>query len=532
MWTAAPLAGIVAIALFFHLWGIQRDLPYITDDATWVVNPAIWIAATGDLNPHVFGNPGSTLIYPLAGIYHAWNAVVHDGSWLHRDASLRTISRPGSGDARLPEFHLIARLLTVAYALLSIVLVYRIGDEIFGRDVALLGALFAALHPTEVFDKRVRPDSASLFFGLLALWCCLRLLRRPTITNQILAGVAIGLAIGTKYYLGTLVAVLLVVDGLMLWERRSQPDHWRAAWLGTAVGLGAVALGFLVSTPYFLLDHVTALQDLRVQMRASHPGADGLTWIGNLFWYLEVLPSSLSWPQSAAALVGIAVAIWKRTVEPALLLIFTATFLIGISNSGLHWERWLIPVLPIFALFAAAGLVFTVACLSRHLGLPRHVQLTALAVLTGVCCHSSLERLVRIDRLHSRPSTSVLARQWMTENLARGSRITFEWETLPPPLKADQLESSLWIARDARCNFTELSMSTLGVRGTLDWYKQRSYRYLVTSQTYYAYYPENADRYPKEAAFYRQLLAEGRLLYEVSPSAEHQGPAIRIYELQ
>jgi len=526
------LTGILAVALFFHLWGIQRDLPYITDDATWVVNPAIRIAATGDLNPHVFGNPGSTLIYPLSAAYHIWNAAAHDGRWFHFDAGLRTLPQPGSGDARLSRFHLLGRLFTVLYALLSILLVYRIGRETIGRQAALLGALFAALYPSEMFDKRVRPDSASLFFGLLTLWFCVRLFRRPTIANQLLAGVAIGLAIGTKYYLGTLVAVLLVVDAMILWQHDSAAGNRRATYLGIVAGLGAVALGFALCTPYFFLDLATAMRDLKEQMRTSHIGADGLSPIGNLLWYLTVLPASLSWPQTAAAVVGIALAIWKHRFEQILLLVFAVTFLLGISSSALHWERWLIPVLPVFALFAAHGLLTTVAQLTGRFGLRHLVQSLSLVALIGICCLPSVQRLVQMDRLYSNPSTSVLARQWMTENLPKGSSIAFEWETLPPPLKADTTNPGFWVNRDAGRNLSELSMSRLAVRGTINWYAQRAFRYLVTSDLFYAYYPEHADRYPQEAAFYRELLTQGRLIYQVSPSAEHTGPEIRIYEIR
>src|SRR5207253_1016019 len=59
-------AAIVAVFLACSLWGLERDLPYTpeVDEPSFVV-PAGRIAATGDLNPHWFGHPGSTVICPL-----------------------------------------------------------------------------------------------------------------------------------------------------------------------------------------------------------------------------------------------------------------------------------------------------------------------------------------------------------------------------------------------------------------------------------------------------------------------------------
>ena len=47
--------------------GLTKALPYEPEtDEPVFVQPAARIAATGDLNPHWFGHPGATVIYPLA----------------------------------------------------------------------------------------------------------------------------------------------------------------------------------------------------------------------------------------------------------------------------------------------------------------------------------------------------------------------------------------------------------------------------------------------------------------------------------
>lgn len=517
------LACILALTLGLHLWGIQRDLPYITEDPAFV-KAAARVATSGDLNPRWFGHPGSTVIYPLAVVYHGWYALVHGGSWLRSDPGLETTYR-----ASPAEFHLLGRLLTVVYALLSVLIVYQIGRETFGEDAATIGVLLAALYPTAVFDKMVRTDSASVFFAWLGLWRCLRLYDRPSAANQLLAGAAVGCAIGTKYYLGMLVAVLIIVDALVMWR---DVHRRKAALLGVVVGLVAVALAFALTTPYFFLDYATAAKDLHTELRSSQLGADGLSATQNFFWYLTTaLPSTISLPQIIAAGVGIGLSIWTRQPRQVLLAAFAVIFLIGISTSSLHWTRWLIPALPAFALFAAHGLEAAVAQLSVRLHLPRLLQRSVLWFAALLLAAPSASRVIQIDRLHANPSTNVLARQWIESNLPQGSQLAFEWQTVPPPLTADRLALGKWVDRDHGCNFIELSVSTLAAKKTLSSFRRDGYRYLITSSTYYAYYPANAERYPAEAAFYQTLLTNGRLLYQLTPSATHEGDEIRIYEV-
>ena len=65
------LICVIIIAFGFYVWTIQRDLPFTPEiDEPIFVLPAIRMASSGNLNPGWFGNPGSTVIYPLALRYH------------------------------------------------------------------------------------------------------------------------------------------------------------------------------------------------------------------------------------------------------------------------------------------------------------------------------------------------------------------------------------------------------------------------------------------------------------------------------
>ena len=58
------------IAFIMYIWGIKQNLPYTpeVDEKIWV-GRAVMMANTGSANPGWFGNPGSTVIYPMAMVF-------------------------------------------------------------------------------------------------------------------------------------------------------------------------------------------------------------------------------------------------------------------------------------------------------------------------------------------------------------------------------------------------------------------------------------------------------------------------------
>ena len=292
-------------------------------------------------------------------------------------------------------------------------------------------------------------------------------------------------------------------------------------------------LGFALSTPYFFLDYTTAAQNLRlIGLSSTEVAIHGTHPVGNLVWYLtDALPRAVSWPQVVAAVVGTALVVWQRAPQQLLLLVFVGTFLIPLSLHPWQAERWLVPALPAFALLAAHGLRVVVAQGGARTHAP--AALVRAGTILGVIALMLLPtaQLVRMHRRYAQPSTYVLARKWVEENLPRGSFVAYEWETLPSPLNATKIGAGNWVNHDRDRELIELQMSKLSVRGTIDYYRRNQYQYLVTSSFMYGVYPADPQHYPVEAAFYRELLAKGRLLHQVDASPDREGGEIRIYQL-
>jgi len=517
-------AAIVAVFLACSLWGLEQDLPYTpeVDEPSFVV-PAGRIAATGNLNPHWFGHPGSTVIYPLAGLYHLWQAAAHGGTWLHPTRQMAETFR-----ASPSEFFLIGRLLMVAFAVFGFPLVHQIGRQTLGERAGLIAAWLTAICPLLVAHAQlVRTDTACFFFALLALAACLRLLDDASPGRQLLAGAAVGLAIATKYSLAALLPVLLVADMLTLRSTRRRDD----GWLGVALGLLAVPAAFALTSPYFFIELPAALADVRYETSKGHLGADTLSPWRNLWWYVtQAFPASLGWPVTLAAGAGLVLLAWRRRPSELLLLTFVLAVMLELAFSRLHWERWLIPILPVVALAAGGALCDGIARLRLGARPARAVSAAAVLVLSLAPAYGT----IRLGLQHTNPSTRRAARDWIVARVPGGSRIAQEWYTAP--LVADDFygysrDRYAPVTVDSGKRFLVLERHALADGRTLVDYRREGFEYLVASNAMYDRYLAEADRYAAEAEFYRTLFREGELLEQFSPSRVRGGPIIRVYRL-
>jgi hypothetical protein len=507
------LAAIVAVALWSHLWGVRGDLPwaYASDEGQFAVL-AIRMAHEGDPNPRWFGHPGSTFLYPLAALFRVANALDAGVPVGAHDPGLA--ARVGGDPGR---YFSAGRVISALYAVAALPLLFLVGRRAWDEATALVGTWLALLSPiTLEHAQMLRTDSAGLFWGLLALWLVLRVLDRPSLGRHVVAGLATGAAIGTRYLLATLVPILVAADLVAAWRVRDDAAAGRALVVASLAGLACVVLGFVLTTPYFLLDFPTVWANLAHEVREEHLGADGLGFAGNLWWYWSTaLPRALPAAVLALAALGVALAAWRRNAAALLVVSFAAVFVVAISTATLHWQRWLIQIAPLVALLAASALVAIVRGIARRAG-ARPAIATALVVLaTALVSAEPARAYFRFALAQARPSTKIVAREWMVRNLDPRSTVVADFYTAPlhdTPLRADYHFS-------------------LAANGTLEEYVRAGYDYAMVSDAIYTRYRREPRRYAKEVAFYDALFRTGRLVKRFGPADAERGPTISLYAL-
>lgn len=508
------LLTIILLNFGFRLWSIDRgSLWDVHIDELPRVSRAIYVASTGEFNHGYFNHPSSTVIYPLAFIYHLWGIITFEGEFLQANPRLSTAYQQNPG-----EFFLLGRYLIAALTTAGVPLFYHLGQRAFNSRVSLLGTAWWVIIPGITFYSQVvRDDMAAIFFNLLSLWLCLKLVDQPSTRLQILAGSAIGLAIATRYFMAALGPVLVAGDALLLWRYRALPHQWRPFLLKAGLGLVCIILAFIISTPYFLIDLSEVQADLAFERRTTHVGGDGLSPLGNFTWYLTyAIPGAITSQWAILALIGLALTLFKLTAKQALLLGFSLFFLVFISLQALHWDRWVLPIAPILILYAANGLDHLSSKLSGRLRLaPAQQNLILTLVFIGLAIVPTTNLVQQLMR-QSNPSTRALAREWSIQNLPAQSKVLQESGT-------------------ALTNNTPLEIhlthSLPTTNYTVDQVYSKGYKYIIVNMDMYQRYANEKERYKGPLNMYHLLFEKGILLQEFNPSPVRDGPVIKIYAL-
>jgi len=265
-----------------------------------------------------------------------------------------------------PALFVLARLLSIAFALGLLVLVFWIGRTYFGRWVAVLATLFVASAPLAIQQAHFYTvDGVFTFLVFAALACSLRALRAEELPWYVATGLLIGLAASTRLNGGlfgiALALVYLGKDGLtdprIILARARRPALWMTA-------LVALAVLFLLE-PYLVIDSALmrrsldssdfaySLEIARGQVLRPWTLVDVHTPPYLHFW-THLWPQSVGWPLTLLFVVGMAYALWRRRWPQSLLLVWSVLYFASVG--GLHTKhvRYLLPMLPALALLAAA----------------------------------------------------------------------------------------------------------------------------------------------------------------------------------
>lgn len=254
---------------------------------------------------------------------------------------------------------LLGRLLSLAMGIGTVMFAALLASRLFGRRAAAGAALATATFLPFVYHaKMANLDAPYVFWFTLSLvfWDALR---RDGRTSQYAAfGVAAAFAVGTKdqaYGLYGLTALFVIWNAV---RRERRAGLLKVAAAGLAAGVSFVVLHNLLLDIDGFRDHLAALTGpASTHYRMFPPTAAGQWHLGRV-----TLGQLLAGPGVAGILlagtgVGVALGrvgrpgIWLFVPVVSYLLTFTAVV-------GYQYDRFLMPVFVIFAVFAGPGLVW------------------------------------------------------------------------------------------------------------------------------------------------------------------------------
>lgn len=500
---SSPHLGLYAAllaALLARVWALNAHLPFSPGvDEPEVMERAVRMMKTGDLNPHFFDYP-SLYIYveaiasTLRFLYGAMQ-----GRWA------------GLAQAPTEEFYLWGRAVTAMLGTATVGLLYRIGLY-WDRRTALLAAAMLALMPLHVRESHYTlTDVPSTCFVTLTLLLSLRAHDRATVGAFALAGAAAGLAGATKYNAGLACVMPIIACALTRGMRPSRGLAMMGVLLGALVA-------FLVAAPYTLLDlphFLNGFARLASEYRLPLAGADPV-WVREL----KSLRIALGWTGSVIVLAGIALGAVRTVSGPerlpwALALVFPLFYFYFVAHQNIFFARYLLPLVPSLALLGAAGVVWIVDAVKRTT-VPEPARQTVTVLLTLLAIVPPAYASIQFNAFESRVWTTEQAYRWVVHTLPAGTTVC--------------IEGSVTFQLPAAYRSTHVIQ--LRRKGDAAGFRREGIQYLVASSQVYGPYVEHPEQFPAEYADYARLFADTTVVARFAPTLEHPGPELRILQVR
>jgi Glycosyltransferase family 87 len=377
-----------------------------------------------------------------------------------------------------PSF-LAGRIVVLVLSLALVAATWWLGRRAYGPVAGGVAAAIVAVETVVVRYSRAAVTDVPLTLGVA---CSLAF----AVGGQLeLAGLAAGLATGAKQA-GVFLAVPLLVAG---WGR------WRRLALAYVIAVAA----FVATSPYVLVHPGEAWSD---SARVQRLGRDG--WLG--FEHDHSAPVAFVvrlWdgmgPVLLIALLGLVLALVARRRTDLVLASFVLVYFLDLVTLRAHFDRYTLPLVPPLA--ALAGRV-------RYLA---PVTLLLLVV--------PLVWTIRDDAKLTKTDTRVVAQRWIESHLPHGSLVAAESST--PPLPGFRV-LPLGLPGPGRPTDPNRDVARL---------RRQRVRYVLVTGAVADRVLAARDRYPREAAFYRQLATRTRRAYELRPGGDLGGPWVAVYAL-
>src|SRR5579872_2584130 len=249
---------IVALAALFGFYGTNWDSgSHLHPDERAIVMYTLplslpsslqnFFSVNSSLNPHFFAY-GSFPLYALKAA-----------------SVLASLHNPlyGTYDA----INLLGRDLSVLFFLLTVLLLYTIGMNLFSKKVGLLAALFLTLSVFPLQNAHFYTvDTMLTFFILLTLYQIIRFYNNPNYITAILIGISFGLSLATKvsaivvffpllsvFILDVLILIVRNPNKISLWKGHLTKSI-KHLLIMLPISLIFTFLTFITFEPYALID--------------------------------------------------------------------------------------------------------------------------------------------------------------------------------------------------------------------------------------------------------------------------------------
>lgn len=267
-------------------------------------------------------------------------------------------------------FYLLTRILSSTLGAFTIIPIYLIGRDLFGKKEGLIAALAISITPFHVWHSHYSLiDVPMMFFLSWGIYFSAKIMYKDNIINYLLAGLFVGLAASTKYNGAFGVLGIVLAHYFRIYSEKTQRIFSYQAFETLILGAFATVFGFLIGTPYAIYDYETF---------TITENAKGALWqftnVGDVSFYDQVsnflrgilveMPENFGYTIFYVFLVGgifyFFNSLRKKSLKPNksylyffLLGIFLIFYVYGLEKSRAHYFFIAYPyVIVLFSVFA------------------------------------------------------------------------------------------------------------------------------------------------------------------------------------
>ncbi|MBN1262744.1 MAG: glycosyltransferase family 39 protein [Candidatus Pacebacteria bacterium] len=397
------------------------------------------------------------------------------------------------------------RFLSAGESVLTIFLTFLVSQEIFDRRTGILAACLTSLTPGLIQAAHFGTTESLLTLLLLtSLYSALKILKKPTPAVFGFSALILGISLATK--ISALVFFCLPLTALIFalkfpFKKNRGQKKW-LFWLSGSF-IAALTLAFIFS-PYQILDWSEFIRIARYEIKIAR-GKISVFYTRQFkntlpffFQLRHIFPFALNpvfeligLSSLILILARVVFSLKRRLLKKEILLL--AAFMIWFIPNSLvftKWVRFVTPILPFFAIFAAHGISF----------LQRKISLKAGNWLLVLLVTVNLTVVIAFFKIYQKEDIRITAGRWINENLPSRIQILSESGNVTNlPLTGS--------SKVTHIDFYDLDQNQAEFDRLLTELTQSQYL-LIPSRRVFKSHPR--ELYPKTGCYY-QLLFSGQL---------------------
>lgn len=471
--------GIFLLALFLRILGTNPGYPLTHPDESTIANSALEISLHGNFKPigYYYGSL-LPLIYAVMdiaiflpiflAIYLPYNFIIstHLGSYGILGCIIE--NKPDMADcifARSKSFiDYLGRYDTAILGAATVFLIYYLGKKLFNKQIGLVAAFLTAVNYRHVLSSVFSlADAPTAVFVLLSLYLSSKLSDKRSWKNYIWAGVGIGFALSTKYFI-YVIFPFLFFHLISVWKEQKNRKLFNKLFLVLLdkkmfVSLLLSLVIFIVINPYIFLDWEKFVIEWDINSRRYGiiPGSLNIFNLKNIteisLFQVYYLVRYAFGPILFVLLVfGIIIGLFLNTsaIISFLLLIFPFFYFFMCLSKSPNVRNYsaIVPLLLILPSISIYWISKTISNLLKNTSIQKYV----IIILVAISSFDGISKSIQTIRDFSKTQNSKNTLSWIQTNIPTQSKMIQYWgAVIPnnPPLKVVNIKpiSELYVSR-------------------------------------------------------------------------------------